>query len=189
MEPQTLQLIIGQMIVLVLSICVHEFGHAYIADRLGDRLPREQGRVHIVFGASFEMDAHIDVLVTPRRMRLILLPTRGMPGNDAVIIEDFLFEKNGQASVVRLLSSGVPSAQAWVTYYLHKRRFWELALKPWDTAAGSLIVYEAGGRVTDFSARTFDVRRPEVVASNGLVHDEMLAVLRLAESIPGGENR
>ena len=90
--------------------------------------PREQGRVHIVFGASFEMDAHIDVLVTPRRMRLILLPTRGMPGNDAVIIEDFLFEKNGQASVVRLLSSGVPSAQAWVTYYLHKRRFWELAL-------------------------------------------------------------
>ena len=90
--------------------------------------PREKGRVHIVFGASFEMDAHIDVLVTPRRMRLILLPTRGMPGNDAVIIEDFLFEKNGQASVVRLLSSGVPSAQAWVTYYLHKRRFWELAL-------------------------------------------------------------
>ena len=90
--------------------------------------PREQGRVHIVFGADFEMDAHIDVLVTPRRMRLILLPTRGMPGNDAVIIEDFLFEKNGQASVVRLLSSGVPSAQSWVTYYLHKRRFWELAL-------------------------------------------------------------
>ena len=90
--------------------------------------PREQGRVHIVFGASFEMDAHIDVLVTPRRMRLILLPTRGMPGTDAVIIEDFLFEKNGADSVVRLLSSGVPSAQSWVTYYLHKRRFWELAL-------------------------------------------------------------
>ena len=90
--------------------------------------PREQGRVHIVFGASFEMDAHIDVLVTPRRMRLILLPTRGMPGTDAVIIEDFLFEKNGADSVVRLLSSGVPSAKAWVTYYLHKRRFWELAL-------------------------------------------------------------
>jgi len=82
-----------------------------------------------VFGGDFEMDAHIDVLVTPRRMRLILLPTRGMPGTDAVVIEDFLFEKSsGQATVVRLLSSGVPSAQAWVTYYLHKRRFWELAL-------------------------------------------------------------
>jgi uncharacterized protein YndB with AHSA1/START domain len=91
--------------------------------------PREQGRMHVVFGSDFEMDAHIDVLVTPRRMRLILLPTRGMPGTDAVVIEDFLFEKSsGQATVVRLLSSGVPSAQAWVTYYLHKRRFWELAL-------------------------------------------------------------
>lgn len=91
--------------------------------------PREQGRMHIVFGADFEMDGHIDVLVTPRRMRLILLPTRGMPGTDAVVIEDFLFEKSaGAATVVRLLSSGVPSAQAWVTYYLHKRRFWELAL-------------------------------------------------------------
>jgi myo-inositol-1(or 4)-monophosphatase len=67
--------------------------------------------------------------------------------------------------------------------------FWELALKAWDTAAGSLIVAEAGGRVTDFSARAFDVRRPECVASNGLVHDEMLAVLRLAATIPGGENR
>jgi len=91
--------------------------------------PREQGRMHVVFGGDFEMDAHIDVLVTPRRMRLILLPTRGMPGTDAVVIEDFLFEKSsGQATVVRLLSSGVPSAQAWLTYYLHKRRFWELAL-------------------------------------------------------------
>ena len=91
--------------------------------------PREQGRMHVVFGGDFEMDAHIDVLVTPRRMRLILLPTRGMPGTDAVVIEDFLFEKSsGQATVVRLLSSGVPSAQAWVTYYLHKRRFWDLAL-------------------------------------------------------------
>ena len=91
--------------------------------------PREQGRMHIVFGADFEMDGHIDVLVTPRRMRLILLPTRGMPGTDAVVIEDFLFERSSaQATAVRLLSSGVPSAQAWVTYYLHKRRFWELAL-------------------------------------------------------------
>ena len=91
--------------------------------------PREKGRMRVVFGADVELDAHIDVLITPQRMRLILLPTRGMPGTDAVVIEDFLFEKSsGQATVVRLLSSGVPSAQAWVTYYLHKRRFWELAL-------------------------------------------------------------
>lgn len=65
--------------------------------------------------------------------------------------------------------------------------FWELALSAWDTAAGTLIAAEAGGRVTAFEGRPFDVRRPEVVASNGLIHDEMLAVLRLAPEIPGGE--
>jgi uncharacterized protein YndB with AHSA1/START domain len=91
--------------------------------------PREKGRMHVVFGEGVELDAHIDVLVTSQRMRLILLPTPGMPGSEAVIIEDFLFERVPPATaVVRLLSSGVPSKQDWVTYYLHKRRYWELAL-------------------------------------------------------------
>ena len=68
------------------------------------------------------------MLVTAQRMRLILLPTRGMPTSDAVIVEDFLFERAATSTVVRLLSSGVPSVQGWVTYYLAKRRHWELAL-------------------------------------------------------------
>lgn len=90
--------------------------------------PREKGRMHVRFGEGMELDGHIDVLVTPQRMRLILLPTRGMPGTDAVIVEDFLFERGQGNAVVRLLSSGVPSRQDWVTYYLAKRRHWELAL-------------------------------------------------------------
>ena len=49
--------------------------------------------MHVVFGGDVELDAHIDVLITPSRMRLILLPTRGMPTADAVIVEDFLFER------------------------------------------------------------------------------------------------
>jgi len=90
--------------------------------------PREKGRLQVTFSGDVELDAYIDVLVTPQRMRLILLPTRGMPTSDAVIVEDFLFERAGKATVVRLLSSGVPSVQSWVTYYLAKRRHWELAL-------------------------------------------------------------
>jgi uncharacterized protein YndB with AHSA1/START domain len=90
--------------------------------------PREKGRMHIMFGSGVELDAHIDVLVTSQRMRLILLPTPGMPGTDAVIIEDFLFERAPKGSVVRMLSSGVPAPAAWVAYYLNKRRLWELAL-------------------------------------------------------------
>jgi uncharacterized protein YndB with AHSA1/START domain len=90
--------------------------------------PRERGRMHVMFGGDVELDASIDVLVTPQRMRLILLPTPGMPSSDAVIVEDFLFERGKAGTTLRLLSSGVPSAQAWVTYYLNKRRYWELAL-------------------------------------------------------------
>jgi myo-inositol-1(or 4)-monophosphatase len=59
--------------------------------------------------------------------------------------------------------------------------FWELNLSPWDTAAGVLIVTEAGGRVTSFTGVPFSNYKPEVVASNGLIHDRMLDVLTLSK--------
>jgi myo-inositol-1(or 4)-monophosphatase len=57
--------------------------------------------------------------------------------------------------------------------------FWEQNLKPWDTAAGSLIAAEAGAPVTDFSNRRFRVDGKEILATNGRIHDEMLKLLRL----------
>lgn len=67
--------------------------------------------------------------------------------------------------------------------------FWELDLKPWDVAAGALIVREAGGRVSDLGGGPLELDRDrdrdrdgdgdvECLASNGLIHEEMLAVLR-----------
>jgi myo-inositol-1(or 4)-monophosphatase len=55
--------------------------------------------------------------------------------------------------------------------------FWELDLKPWDIAAGALIVREAGGMVTAFSGGELDLYGNEVLASNGKIHEEMIAVL------------
>jgi myo-inositol-1(or 4)-monophosphatase len=52
--------------------------------------------------------------------------------------------------------------------------FWEFNLNPWDTAAGVLLVEEAGGRVTDFKGMPFQLNSRETVASNGLVHEAML---------------
>ena len=52
--------------------------------------------------------------------------------------------------------------------------FWEFNLNPWDTAAGVLIVEEAGGRVTDFKGGPFQIASRETMASNGLVHDALL---------------
>ena len=53
--------------------------------------------------------------------------------------------------------------------------FWEFNLNPWDTAAGVLIVQEAGGMVTDFKGGPFQLHGRETVASNGLVHPALLA--------------
>lgn len=55
--------------------------------------------------------------------------------------------------------------------------FWEMDLHPWDTAAGLVILEESGGRVTGFSGDPFSVYGKQIVASNGLIHDEMIAVL------------
>lgn len=56
--------------------------------------------------------------------------------------------------------------------------FWEQHLKPWDVAAGALIVTEAGGRVTGMDGSPFDPVAAHLVASNGHVHDQMLDVIR-----------
>jgi myo-inositol-1(or 4)-monophosphatase len=55
--------------------------------------------------------------------------------------------------------------------------FWEVDLLPWDTAAGMVILEEAGGRVTNFSGRKFSAYDRQIVASNGRIHEEMLRVL------------
>ena len=52
--------------------------------------------------------------------------------------------------------------------------FWEFNLNPWDTAAGVLIVEEAGGRVTRFDGSVFEIDSSETLASNGLIHDALL---------------
>jgi myo-inositol-1(or 4)-monophosphatase len=52
--------------------------------------------------------------------------------------------------------------------------FWEFNLNPWDTAAGVLIVEEAGGKITDFSGGPFQLNSRETLASNGLVHSALL---------------
>ena len=56
--------------------------------------------------------------------------------------------------------------------------FWEQKLRPWDVAAGSLIVAEAGGTVSTYQGKPFSIYAPEIVASNGIIHEHMLEVLR-----------
>jgi myo-inositol-1(or 4)-monophosphatase len=55
--------------------------------------------------------------------------------------------------------------------------FWETDLKPWDVAAGALIVAEAGGRVTNMDRSPFSSDARQVLATNGRLHDAMLIVI------------
>lgn len=66
--------------------------------------------------------------------------------------------------------------------------YWEIKLSSWDQAAGSLIVSEAGGRITDFSNNRFNIYDNQVLATNGLIHREMLEVLGLCRSKVKGKS-
>jgi myo-inositol-1(or 4)-monophosphatase len=55
--------------------------------------------------------------------------------------------------------------------------FYEHKLAAWDSAAGFLIVQEAGGRVTDFEGNAYSPYQPHILATNGLIHDEMLEII------------
>ncbi len=55
--------------------------------------------------------------------------------------------------------------------------FWEASLKPWDTAAAALILQEAGGRVTGMDGGSWQPERPDILGTNGLIHDECLTIL------------
>ncbi|MBA7647211.1 Inositol-1-monophosphatase [subsurface metagenome] len=57
--------------------------------------------------------------------------------------------------------------------------FWELKLSPWDMAAGALIVQEAGGLISDFQNGEFTIYGAEILASNGLIHQQIVEVLQL----------
>jgi len=54
--------------------------------------------------------------------------------------------------------------------------FWEFNLNPWDTAAGILLVEEAGGRVTNFEGGRFRLNSEETLVSNGLIHEELVSI-------------
>jgi myo-inositol-1(or 4)-monophosphatase len=65
--------------------------------------------------------------------------------------------------------------------------FWELKLHAWDVAAGVLLVREAGGKVTTFDGSPYTIFNDRIVASNGQIHKEMVAVL--ASTASGSDNR
>lgn len=94
------------------------------------------------------------------------------PGNAIGHFVNFLLEGQG----LRRLGS----AALDLSYVAAGRfdGFWEVNLNPWDMAAGMLFVREAGGCVTDFAGEESTIYKKQVLASNGIIHDAMLNVLK-----------
>ncbi len=113
---------------------------------------------------------------------------------DSLLVTGFPYDFKNAASVMQRFANCLQQAQgirrlgsaALDLCYVACGRFagyWEQYLHPWDTAAGVLIAREAGAAVTDFSNREFTLDKEEILATNGNIHKEMLALLSLEEGI------
>jgi len=98
---------------------------------------REGGLYYLRHGDGLEREAHIDVFLPPRRLRLIYMPMAGLPDEGAVIVEDFLLDRDPTAArtagveavtILRLMGSGIPEGSQWHSTYVALRRGWERAL-------------------------------------------------------------
>jgi myo-inositol-1(or 4)-monophosphatase len=103
----------------------------------------------------------------------------------------YLDTENGPLQIFeKLVRKGVPVRRlgsaaidlCWVAAGRYDG-FYEHKLQAWDSAAGFLMVTEAGGKVTDFKGNPYSVYQPHILATNGLIHEEMVDILN------GGEVR
>ncbi|MBA3453883.1 MAG: inositol monophosphatase [Deltaproteobacteria bacterium] len=131
-------------------------------------------------GAHDSAGLPLRVSTTPRIDRALL--TTGFPYDLATTpVNNFAEWAHMQrvAGACRRLGSAALDlccvARGWFDGY------WELSLKAWDVGAGALIVQEAGGTVTDTRGGAFDPHAGEVVATNGAIHDQLIAELARVE--------
>jgi uncharacterized protein YndB with AHSA1/START domain len=99
---------------------------------------REGGRFWARPDMDLNREAHIDVFAPPRRLRLIYQPVPELSAEEAVIVDDFLLDRDelsareggaNPVTVLRLLGSGIPETPNWDAMYLRLRSGWERALR------------------------------------------------------------
>jgi myo-inositol-1(or 4)-monophosphatase len=110
--------------------------------------------------------------------------------NRALVCTGFPYDVRGRGNFARQFQNFIMHAQSVrrdgaaaldMAYVACGRfeAFYEDGLRPWDVAAGLLLIEEAGGRVTDYDGAPFRIYKPPMLATNGLIHDAALAVLRM----------
>lgn len=89
---------------------------------------RTGGSFRVTPAPGLVRDALIDVFDPPRRLRLIYLPPEGFTETEGVLVDDYLLEEDGPATILRLLGSGLPDLPGWDGYYRKVRGAQERAL-------------------------------------------------------------
>jgi hypothetical protein len=90
--------------------------------------PRQGGLFRASVDRVTELEAHIDVFIPERRLRLIYLPCDRLPKADSALVDDFILDTVPEGTIVRLLGSGVPSDSTWDAPYVRLRVSWERAM-------------------------------------------------------------
>ena len=90
---------------------------------------REGGSYWIRADKDLEREAHIDVWLPPKRLRLIYMPPKDMPKTPCVMVDDFILDTITGGAVLRLLGSGYPEGEVWEPYFLRMRDGWGRALQ------------------------------------------------------------
>jgi myo-inositol-1(or 4)-monophosphatase len=140
-------------------------------------IPRLREMFHVVRGSgAFLNRKQIRVSATPTLIESILATgfpykRNEMPRNNVELFNRFIFNIRG------IRRSGAAAIDLAYVACGRLDGFWELQLKPWDTAAGALMVVEAGGKVTNFRGHAHFWDNGEVIASNGLIHQMMQEVI------------
>ncbi|HTY95052.1 MAG TPA: SRPBCC domain-containing protein [Steroidobacteraceae bacterium] len=90
---------------------------------------REGGHFRASVDRVIELEAHIDVLLPERRMRLIYLPSQELPQNGSPIVDDFILDgSDASVTILRLLGSGFPTSDESDRLYLRLRTGWQRAV-------------------------------------------------------------
>jgi hypothetical protein len=101
------------------------------------RVDARKGGVYRAQIGELDREAHIDVFLPPRRLRLVFMPLPRLPDDGTVLVEDFLLDSDPRSAqqqgvaavtVLRLMGSGIPEKHEWHATYVALRRFWERAL-------------------------------------------------------------
>lgn len=90
--------------------------------------PRPGGLFRANVDRITKLEAHIDVFVPERRLRLIYLPCATLPSAQSALVDDFIIEGADNVTILRLLASGIPGNPDWDAPFMRLRVSWERAM-------------------------------------------------------------